>query len=119
MENDFHLFIAEVKKDLLSYIHLKSKILRLDLYEKSSRVSSFLLLGLIFLFLFFFAVFFIFIAIGFFLGHLMQNTALGFGCVGLLYVLILFFCFLKRNTIQIKLMNLFLSEISKNDREDE
>jgi hypothetical protein len=110
---------AEIKKDVTAFLNVKLKIFQLNIYEKGSRTLSFLLMGLVLMFVIFFAILFIFLALGFYLGEVLKSAAAGMGLVALLSLLILLVLFLNRTRFQLWLMELFLSEMTKDDDEDE
>lgn len=78
MENDAEQILKKVRDDITVFIDLKIRILRLTVVEKIARVLAFLSYGLVILLFAFFTVLFLFVALGFFLGNLLNNVALGF-----------------------------------------
>jgi Protein of unknown function (DUF1469). len=112
-------FISDSKKDLTSFVDLKLKIYQLTLYEKVGNLSSLLTYGLIILLVVYFSILFIFIALGFFLGSVLNNIALGMLLVAILYLIILGLLFVFREKIKGKLADIFITEMRKNDNQDE
>ncbi|MCL2650936.1 MAG: phage holin family protein [Candidatus Azobacteroides sp.] len=118
MDKSFSDLFSDIKKDLTAYITLKLKILKLDVYEKSSVFSSVLLYGLILSLVVFFAFLFLFLALGIYTGELLNNYATGMLLIAVLYIIILCVLLWKRKKIQNWLVNLFVEEIAQKDRDE-
>ena len=118
MDKNFSTLYSDIKKDLTAYITLKLKILKLDVYEKSSVFSSTLLYGLILLLVIFFAFLFLFLALGLYIGSLLDNYAIGITLVATLYIIALVVLLWKRTKIQNWLTNLFVEQIFQNDKDE-
>ncbi len=122
MDKDFNTLFADIKKDLTAYITLKLEILKLDVYEKSSMYSSLLLYGLILLMVVFFAFLFLFVALGVYLGQLLDSYGTGMIIIAGLYFITLLVLLWQRKKIQNWLVNLFVEQIIQeddNERESE
>ncbi len=115
MEKDLGMLFSELKKELTAYLTVKAKILRLDLFEKTSVTASVLLFGLAVLLIVFFTLFFLFFALGFWLGEIFHSIAAGMAVVTLIYVVLLVIMFACRKKIQAKIVDVFLKELIKND----
>ncbi len=87
--NDSEKVFQNLKQDVSAYMELKLELLKLNTYERTGKVIGLLSYGLILLFLAFFAVLFIFLALGFFLGEILDVPGSGFAIVALLYVAII------------------------------
>ena len=83
--NDSEKVFQNLKQDVSAYMELKLELLKLNTYERTGKVIGLLSYGLILLFLAFFAVLFIFLALGFFLGEILDVPGSGFAIVALLY----------------------------------
>ena len=122
MEKDFNTVFADIKKDLTAYITLKLKVLKLDVYEKSSVFSSLLLYGLIVSLVVFFAFLFFFLALGLYIGQLLHSFGTGIVIIAVLYIIVFAILLWQRKRIQNWLINLFVKQIIQeddNEREDE
>jgi len=122
MEKDFNTLFADIKKDLTAYITLKLKILKLDVYEKSSVFSSLLLYGLIVSLVVFFVFLFLFLALGLYIGQLLNSYVTGIALIAVLYIIALAILLWQRKRIQNRLINFFVKQIIQeddNEREDE
>ena len=113
--NDSGQTFENLKKDLSAYLELKLSLLKLNTYERTSKVISILSYGLIVLFLAFFAILFVFIALGSFLGNLLDSNAAGFGCVSLLYLLILGILLRNKERIKLCILNAVIAALIEND----
>ncbi len=113
MAHDYNLgtIFSEIKTDLVELINAKVELLKLEAFEKTSVVGSFLIYGLIIMNLIFFAFLFAFIALGFWIGDWVGNLAGGFGIVTLIYLIILTILIACRKPIFTSLQNLFLKEL--------
>ena len=87
--NDSEKVFQNLKQDVSAYMELKLELLKLNTYERTGKVIGLLSYGLILLFLAFFAVLFIFLALGFFLGEILDVPGSGFAIVAFLYVTII------------------------------
>ena len=70
--NDSEKVFRILSKMISAYMELKLELLKLNTYERTGKVIGLLSYGLILLFLAFFAVLFIFLALGFFLGEILD-----------------------------------------------
>jgi uncharacterized membrane protein YqjE len=120
MESGYNLgtLISVIKTDIRELVHTQIELLKLEAFEKTSAVGSFLIYGLILMNLVFFALLFAFIALGFLLGEWVHNTAGGFALVTVIYLLILLILIACRKSILAGFRNLFLKELDP-DLEDE
>ena len=115
---DLGTIISVIKTDIMELINVKIEYYKLEIYEKTSAVGSFLVYGLIIMNLIFFAFLFAFMALGFLIGGWIGSLAGGFGIVTLLYLAILAILFGTRKSIIRTLQNMFLKELDP-DLEDE
>lgn len=86
---DISSLFQEIKEDLTNYINNRLAYHRLAFLEKVSQVSSLLAIGLIGIFLGFSAFSFGLMALGFYLGEVLQSNAAGFGIVALFWLVLL------------------------------
>lgn len=103
------------KDNILKYVELRLKLLKIETYEKLGKVSAVLLIVLLVLFIVFFAVLFLFLGLGYFLGDVLGSLSLGMVLTGGLYLLFLAVVLLARKKIMEKVFNLFVSELMKDD----
>ncbi len=118
MDKNFNTLFADIKKDLTAYITLKLEILKLDIYEKSSVFSSLLLYGLILILVVFFSVLFLFLALGLYIGQILNSFGTGMALVAVLYIIAFAILLWKRKSIQNWLTNLFVEQITQEDENE-
>ena len=82
MENAAEKIFTELKEDISTYARLKLRLLKLMAIERTAIVLAVLSHSLILLLLSFFTVLFLFVALGCYLGELLDSPALGFLIVG-------------------------------------
>lgn len=113
--NDSEKVFQNLKQDVSAYMELKLELLKLNTYERTGKVIGLLSYGLILLFLAFFAVLFIFLALGFFLGEILDVPGSGFAIVALLYVAIIWIITKNEAKIRTKILNLVIAALAAND----
>lgn len=113
--NDSEKVFQNLKQDVSAYMELKLELLKLNTYERTGKVIGLLSYGLILLFLAFFAVLFIFLALGFFLGEILDVPGSGFAIVALLYVAIIWIITKNEAKIRTKILNLVIAALAVND----
>ena len=104
-----------LRKDISTFIDLKLELLKLNAYEKSGKIVALLSYGLILLFLAFFAILFIFLALGFFIGEVLDNAAAGFGVITFLYLVIILFVVANKERIRLQIVNAVLATLTANE----
>ena len=112
MEKDAEQIFRKLKEDLSAYVELKVELLKLTAYERTGKLVSVLSYGLILLFLAFFAILFIFLALGFFLGDILDNVAVGFSIVALLYMILFAIIIFNKNKISEAIVNEIISVLT-------
>lgn len=115
MEKDAENVFGKLKDDLTAYVKLKLELLKLCTYERIGELTSVLSYGVVLLFLAFFSFLFIFIAVGFLLGELLDSNAAGFGIVAALYLVGLGIVFLVRKKIKEKILNVVVAALMAHD----
>ena len=116
MENTAGKIFTELKEDISTYARLKLRLLKLMAIERTAIVLAVLSHSLILLLLSFFTVLFLFVALGCYLGELLDSPALGFLIVGGIYLLFTLIVWGMKDGIRIRLMN---TVIEANDDEDD
>ena len=113
--NDSEKVFQNLKQDVSAYMELKLELLKLNTYERTGKVIGLLSYGLILLFLAFFAILFIFLALGFFLGEILDVPGSGFAIVALSYVAIIWIITKNEAKIRTKILNLVIAALAAND----
>ena len=115
MEKETEQIFKKLKEDVSTYVELKVELLKLTAYERTGELVSVLSYGLILLFLAFFAVLFIFLALGFFLGDLLDNVAGGFAIVALLYMGLFAIIVFNKDKIRLSVINEIIAVLTAAD----
>ncbi len=113
--NDSEKVFQNLKQDVSAYMELKLELLKLNTYERTGKVISLLSYGLILMFLAFFAILFIFLALGFFLGEILDVQGSGFAIVAILYVALIWVIKCNEVKIRTKILNLVIAALAAND----
>ena len=110
-------FLAEIKSDLSAYIDLRLKYLKLDAFEKISKLSSALFTVFIVAFLALFGILFLSVTIAAYLSKIYESNVIGYGIVAAFFMgaLILYYVFVK-SAVEQKITNKVI-EILANDGE--
>lgn len=120
MEKNAEKIFSDLKEDISIYAGLKIRLLKLTAIEKIAKLVAVLSHGIILSILAFFTLLFLFSALGFYLGELLESAALGFlidGGICLLLALILWWA---KCGFQIKVMNVVIEAIeSKEENKEE
>ncbi|MDL2222846.1 phage holin family protein [Bacteroidales bacterium OttesenSCG-928-M11] len=103
--------ISFMKRDISELINTKLHLLRLELIEKGSRGAAFFIYGFILLAIVSFALLFGFLALGFYLGDLVNSLAGGFAIVVGFYLIILLILLILSKPILSFVTNKFIKEM--------
>ncbi|HQF28604.1 MAG TPA: phage holin family protein, partial [Bacteroidia bacterium] len=115
-------FAKELKKDISEYVDLKVEHTKLLAYEKIAKLisasTSYLLIGLFS----FFAFLFLSFTVAFYLGNITGSTAMGFGIVTIIYLVILLAILIFRkkyfeNGMTNKIIGVLMEEDNDEDEE--
>lgn len=101
------------------YVETQLELFKLKAIAKSARIAGALVLDSTKLLLSLIIVFFLSLALGFFLGELFGSYALGFLLTGLLFILVLVIVKVKETKLEAKFADLFISRILSRWNEDE
>jgi lipopolysaccharide export LptBFGC system permease protein LptF len=121
-EESFGSYAKELKKDISEYVDLKVEHTKLLAYEKIAKLisasTSYLLIGLFS----FFAFLFLSFTVAFYLGNITGSTAMGFGIVTIIYVVILLAILIFRkkyfeNGMTNKIIGVLMEEDNDEDEE--
>ena len=115
MKEDSEKVFQNLKQDISTYVELKLELLKLNTYERVGKVIALLSYGLILIFLVFFAVLFIFLALGFFIGELLNMPSAGFAIVSLFYLIIIWMVTLNKEKIHLKIQNILIAALTANE----
>ncbi|MCC8143195.1 MAG: phage holin family protein [Tannerellaceae bacterium] len=118
MEKETGQVFRELKEDLSSFVELKLELLKLNTYERVSKVLAILSYGVVVLFVVFLAILFLFLALGFYLGDVFNSNALGFGAVALIYILVVVIVILSKDKVSALIRNIMIASMMGDDEEN-
>ncbi len=103
------------------YIDTRFKLVKLKLVERSSRLIASLIVDAVKTLFALFAIFFLSLALGFFLGELLGSTALGFLTMGGIFVVLIALIAMFEARLERRFMNLSIKRFLQkwNDELDE
>jgi hypothetical protein len=104
-------YVAAIKDNISAWVATRFEWLRLEILERTSTTGAGLIYGMIAINFVFFAMLFAFLALGFWLGDLMDNNALGFALVTGIYLVLLLVMLVFRKPIIDLIRNMFLKEM--------
>ena len=119
MENAAEKIFTQLKDDLSAFAGLKLRLLKLMAIEKAAKLLSVLSHGILLITLAFFTILFLFTALGFFLGELLDSVALGFLIVRGIYLLLTLGFVWGKQMIRMQLTNILISALQDNDDDDD
>jgi hypothetical protein len=119
MDIDSEALFRKLKKDISTYVGLKFELLKLNTYERTGKVISILSYGVVLLLLGFFALLFIFLSLGFFLGEVFGSSGAGFGCVVILYLILIAIVVANKKRITDSVVNIVISSLRGNEEEQQ
>ena len=115
MENNAEKTFTELKGDVSAYAGLKLRLLKLMAIERTAGILSALSHGLMLMLFTFFTLLFLFVALGFFLGDLLESIALGFLIVGGIYLILTLAFVMAKGRIRMQFMNIFVKALQTNE----
>ena len=88
MENFAEKTFSGLKNDISTYVETRLELMKLNTYERVAKTMAVFSYGIVLVLLAFFAILFLFLALGFFLGEILNSVALGFLLVVGMYLLL-------------------------------
>lgn len=119
MEPTTKTFLTELKEQLIEYVEIRQALTKLTIYEKVSLITAALSWTLVLLFLASFTFLFLFIALGLFLGTVLNSSALGFALVAGFYLVLIAIGVILRKKIQRFIVTKMIILLTQNDLEDD
>ncbi len=114
-EKKVSTLFEEMKDDLSGYISNRFKLLKLQTYAKTSKISALLGYGVIIIFSILLALCMVFTTLAIYLGEILESMSLGFAIVALLTILIVVVVTMTRKSIKNKLTNIIVSLLMDDD----
>ena len=120
MENFAEKTFSGLKNDISTYVETRLELMKLNTYERVAKTMAVFSYGIVLVLLAFFAILFLFLALGFFLGEILNSVALGFLLVVGMYLLLFGRILLLREKISGRVTNeIITAMMSKDEKEDE
>ena len=120
MENFAEKTFSGLKNDISTYGETRLELMKLNTYERVAKTMAVFSYGIVLVLLAFFAILFLFLALGFFLGEILNSVALGFLLVVGMYLLLFGLILLFREKISARVTNeIITAMMSKDEKEDE
>ena len=120
MENFAEKTFSGLKNDISTYVETRLELMKLNTYERLAKTMAVFSYGIVLVLLAFFAILFLFLALGFFLGEILNSVALGFLLVVGMYLLLFGLILLFREKISARVTNeIITAMMSKDEKEDE
>ncbi|MDR2914894.1 MAG: phage holin family protein [Tannerella sp.] len=116
MGKDAEKVFRELKDDVSTYAELKLELIKLNAYERISKVIAILSYGLLLSALAFTAILFAMLTLGFLLSKWLDSTTAGFGIVAGLYLILVVLVIFYKNRICLKVINIMVSALNSNDQ---
>jgi uncharacterized membrane protein YqjE len=119
MERDSKEFFQELKLMVTDYLSARMQLIKFEFYEKTAKISAALFSSLVIVLLASLMLFFLSIALGFYLGAVFDSYGTGFLLVTGLYLLMLLpFIFFRKSWIEKTIINRLLEELTEKEEEE-
>lgn len=118
MKKNAEEVFRELKDDVSTYAELKLELIKLNAYERTSKVIAVLSYGLLLSALIVITVLFALLALGFQLSKWLDSTAAGFGIVAAIYLIQIAAVVLNKNRIRRKVINVIISALNPNEEKE-
>jgi hypothetical protein len=119
MEKDAEKVFRDLKEDISMYAELKLELIKLNTYERISKVVAVFSYGLLLCALIFITVQCVLLALCFLLNNWLNSMAGAFGIVAALYFLQIAIVILNRNRICRKIINIIISALNSNEENND
>ena len=120
MENFAEKTFSGLKNDISTYVETRLELMKFNTYERVAKTMAVFSYGIVLVLLAFFAILFLCLALGFFLGEILNSVALGFLLVVGMYLLLFGLILLFREKISARVTNeIITAMMSKDEKEDE
>lgn len=118
MEHEPVDFFQELKVLVAEYLSARIQLLKFEIFEKTAKISAVLFSSLVIAMLGSLIVFFLSIALGFYLGSLLNSLGTGFLVVTGFYVLLLLpFIFFRKNWIEKTIVNKVIEQLMEKEED--
>lgn len=115
---DLGTIFSTLKEDITELVNVKVQLIKLEVFEKTSTTSGAVIFGILMLNVVCFTLLFAFVALGLWLGELINSMPGGFALVVLLYLIILGVMVAMRKSIMAGIANMILKEMDPEIEEE-
>ena len=119
MKKDLGNVFRELIDDVSSFAELKFELLKLNTYERISKVIAILSYGLLLSILVLISLLFAMLTLGFLFSKLLDSTTAGFGIVVTLYLILVAIVIILKKRIRLKVMNIIISALVSSEKKKE
>ena len=116
MKKDLGNVFRELKDDVSSFAELKFELLKLNTYERISKVIAILSYGLLLFSLVIITLLFTMLTVGFLFSKWLDSTTAGFGIVVALYIILVVIVIANKERIRLKVINIIVSALISVDK---
>ena len=119
MEREPIDFFQELKVLVADYLSARIRLIRFEIFEKTAKISALLFSSLVIAMLGSMILFFLSIALGFYLGSLFNSYGTGFLVVtGFYVVLLLPFILFRKNWIEKTIVNKIIDQLMEKEEDE-
>ena len=118
MEKNLESFFRDLKDDVSTYAELKLDLLKLNTYERISKVIAILSYGLLLMVVSIITFLFFMLTFVYLLNRWLDSTIAGFGIVAIIYLILVVIVILNKKRICLKVINVILSTLYSTDKKN-
>jgi hypothetical protein len=119
MENEPIDFFQDLKVLITDYLTARVKLLKYELFEKAARITASLFSSIVIVMLAFLMLFFLSIALGFYLGEMFNSFGTGFMIVtGIYFVMLIPFIFFRKIWIEKLIVNRMIAVLTEKEEDE-
>lgn len=118
MKKNAEAVFSELKDDVSTFAELKLELIKLNAYERISKLIAVLSYGLLLSALVIIAMLFALLAFGFLLSQWLGSMAAGFGIVTILYLIQIALVIGNKNYIRRKVINIIIASLHSNEEKE-
>ena len=116
MESNLENFFRDLKDDVSSYAELKFELLKLNTYERISKVIAIFSYGLLLMTITIITFLFFMLTLVYLINMWCDSTIAGYGIVTILYLILVILVMLNKKRICLKVINVILLTLNTTDK---
>jgi len=118
MESNLENFFRDLKDDVSSYAELKFELLKLNTYERISKVIAIFSYGLLLMTITIITFLFFMLTLVYLINMWCDSTIAGYGIVAILYLILVILVMLNKKRICLKVINVILFTLNTTDKKN-